>query len=185
MRIGRTIWLIDAAYLFNGQESVSNSYAFDYLKLQNKLEMDGKIDRAYYLNCTHDPPSDRQTHFHTWLQKPKPEGPNIIPILYKLKLKEYDCPHCKMKYSLPVQKGVDVGLATLIVSLGHQHQYDNLILSSGDSDLKDAIVFMKKNLGKRLELCVFRYGIASELDSYADNIYWINDFYLEVSKEKT
>jgi uncharacterized LabA/DUF88 family protein len=70
------------------------------------------------------------------------------------------------------QKGVDVGLATL--ALTHREQYDTLVLSSGDGDLLDAIEFLSEH-GKRLELLVFKEGVASELQSRTDAIHWIDD----------
>ncbi|MTI94065.1 MAG: NYN domain-containing protein [Firmicutes bacterium] len=181
MRDGKTVWLIDAAYLFNAQESVSPDYNFDYRKLRDRLEQDGSIDRAYYLNSTPNPPTDAQSSFHSWLQTSRPDGPQFRVHLYQLKGRDYDCPHCHRKFSLQVQKGVDVGLATLIVRLA-KYNYDNLILSSGDGDLKDAIVHAKEHCNKRFELCVFRWGVSPELQSYADKVHWIDDFATEVKK---
>ncbi|MCL4440324.1 MAG: NYN domain-containing protein [Eubacteriales bacterium] len=182
MRAGQTIWLIDAAYLFNAQHSVGPRYNFDYLKLRNKLEEYGVINRAYYLNSTQNPPSDAQSSFHSWLKTARPDGPQLIVRLYKLKEEENECPNCNNDFMTQVQKGVDVGLATLIVKLAHQNNYDNLILSSGDGDLEDAISHIKEQLHKRVELCVFRNGVSPDLQSYADKVYWINDFAVEVSK---
>ncbi len=182
MRAGQTIWLIDAAYLFNAQRSLGSSYNFDYLKLRNKLEKEGQISRVYYLNSTQNPPTDAQNGFHTWLKTAKPEGPQIIVKLYKLKEEAYQCPYCNHKFNEQVQKGVDAGLSTLIVRLAYQQNYDNLILSSGDGDLEDAIAHVKEYLKKRVELCVFRYGVSPDLQAYADRIYWINDFAQEVAK---
>ncbi len=182
MRDGKTIWLIDAAYLFNAQRSVNPAYNFDYLKLRNKLETYGQIDRAYYLNSTPNPPSDAQNGFHQWLKTARPDGPQFIVRLYKLKDEEYECPFCNKKFIEKVQKGVDVGVSTLIVKLAYQNNYENLIVSSGDGDLEDSIVHVKEHLNKRVELCVFRNGVSPDLQSYADRIYWINDFSAEVAK---
>lgn len=76
-----------------------------------------------------------------------------------------------------IQKGVDVGIATL--SLVHQRNYDSLLLSSGDADLLDAIEHLSEQ-GKSIELVVFRDGVSSELQCRADRIHWINDFAAEV-----
>lgn len=182
MRSGKTIWLIDAAYMFNAQRSVAANYIFDYLKLRNRLERDGPINRVYYLNSTQNPPTDAQNGFNTWLKTARPDGPQFIVKLYKLKDEDYRCPSCAAVFAEQVQKGVDVGIATLIVKLAHQQNYDNLILSSGDGDLEDAIVHVKEYLNKRIELCVFKYGVSPDLQSYADRVYWINDFAQEVFK---
>lgn len=181
-RNGRTIWLIDAAYLFNAQESIAPEYNFDYLKLRKQLELLGKIHAAYYLNSTQNPPTDNQNHFHSWLESELPQGPQLKVNLYKLKFREYECPHCARKFTLQVQKGVDVGLATLIVRLAYQERYHNLILSSGDGDLRDAVEHVKKYCNKRVELCVFRWGLSPDLTEFADRIYWIDNFAEQVKK---
>lgn len=80
------------------------------------------------------------------------------------------------------QKGVDVGIATL--ALTHMHKYDTLILSSGDGDLLDAIEFLSE-LVRRIELIVFRNGVSTDLQSRADDIFWIDDFADEVRREET
>lgn len=182
MRTGSTMWLIDAAYLFNAQESVGAEYNFDYLKLRLRLEEDGPIDSAWYLNSTQNPPTDNQSGFHAWLQTPLPGGPGLNVNLYKLKQRDFECPHCERKFGLQMQKGVDVGLATLVVRGADQGEYDNLILSSGDGDLKDALAHASRKLGKRIELCVFRWGISPDLLNLADEIHWIDDFAKDVEK---
>lgn len=180
MRTGKAVWLVDAAYLFNAQESVKPGYNFDYLKLRKKLEDAGPIAQAYYFNSVQFPPSEGQAGFHSWLQMS--EGPHFILNLFKLKTKDYECPHCSHQFSVQVQKGVDVGLATLVVRLAYQDKYDTLILSSGDGDLKDAIIHVRDYCNKRIELCVFRSGVSPELQSFADRVWWIDDFACEVAK---
>jgi uncharacterized LabA/DUF88 family protein len=191
----RKLWLIDAGYLFNARHSVRSGYEFSYLRLRNYLEQDGLIWRAYYLNSTPSPPSDGQDNFHRWLRSGPPFGPKIITKFYSLKQQRADkayCEECGQKVSLrcqnqgadsthrvfnEIQKGVDVAIATL--SLIHQRNYDTLMLSSGDSDLLDAVEHLSEQ-GKSIELVVFRDGVSSELQCRADHIYWINDFASEV-----
>lgn len=194
----RKLWLIDASYLFNARHSVRSGYEFSYLSLRLKLEEYGPIWRAYYLNSSPNPPSDMQDNFHNWLRSAPPAGPKIITKLYPLKTQRADkayCEQCRKKMPLTcpnqngesrhfimneIQKGVDVGIASL--ALIHRHNYGTLILSSGDSDLLDAVEHLSEN-GKTIELAVFREGVATELQSRADTIHWINDFAEEVEKE--
>lgn len=195
----RRLWLIDAGYLFNAQHSVGGNYHFDYKKLREKLEQTGPIWRAYYLNSTPNPPADEQNLFHSWLRSAPPRGPKIITKLYQLKMARADYAYCEqceknVKLYCPTQenhhinnrqqKGVDVGIATL--ALTHMHKYDTLILSSGDGDLLDAIEFLSESeLVKRIELIVFRNGVSTDLQSRADDIFWIDDFADEVRREET
>lgn len=191
----RKLWLIDAGYLFNARHSVRSGYEFSYLRLRQYLEQSGPIWRAYYLNSTPSPPSDAQDNFHRWLRSGPPFGPKIITKFYGLKQQRADkayCEECGQKVQLrcqhqsgdfthrvfnEIQKGVDVAIATL--SLIHQRNYDTLFLSSGDSDLLDAVEHLSEQ-GKTIELVVFRDGVSSELQCRADYIHWINDFAAEV-----
>ena len=59
--------------------------------------------------------------------------------LYKLKDLRCDCPHCGDHFDRQVQKGVDVGIATLLIKLAVQEKYERVILSAGDGDFEDAI----------------------------------------------
>jgi uncharacterized LabA/DUF88 family protein len=192
----RRLWLIDAGYLFNARHSVSSGYEFNYMKLREKIEEDGEIWRVYYFNSTHNPPTDAQDGFHSWLRSAPPVGPKIITKLYGLKDQRGDkayCDTCSQKVVLncpnqskdgvrhilknEVQKGVDVGIATS--ALIHKENFDTLILSTGDGDLLDAIEHLSE-LGKRIELVVFNAAVSTELQSRADKIYIINDFADEV-----
>lgn len=72
---------------------------------------------------------------------------------------------------------MDVGLATLALTLSSD--YDTLVLSSGDGDFTDMFEYLSQQ-NKRLELAVFRNGVATELQSRADAFFWIDDFSEEV-----
>lgn len=197
----KRLWLIDGAYLFSTQSSVTQGYNFDYLLLKNRLEtLVGPFWRAYYLNAL-QPDSDRNDgmqRFHSWLQSAPPSGPKIITKLYNLRDSDAShayCHGCTTTVQLECldpscaggvypltrrsQKGVDVGLATL--ALTHLDSYDTLMLSSGDGDLLDAVRFVSDS-GKEIELAVFRAGVATELQSWADRIFWIDDFAHEIAR---
>jgi len=183
--------------MFYNQATIRPTYQFDYAKLRRKLEQEGgPFWRAYYLNSTPNPPSDAQDHFHTWLKSASPNGPKFIVKLYKLKQVKADeayCKECQQKVSLACpngsdhrlenqqQKGVDVGIASL--ALIHKDRYETLVLSSGDGDLLDAVEFLSEHEGKRIELAVFKSNVSTDLQSYADHIYWIDDFAEEVRRE--
>ena len=191
----KCLWLIDGGYIYNAQRSIKHSYNLDYRKLRNKIEETNSIWRAYYLNSTPSDRSEGLDNFHNWLRSGPPDGPKIITKLYELKTVEADraycqdckrmveveCSQCSQRYVVrQQQKGVDVGLATL--ALTHLEKYDALLLSSGDSDLLDAVEFLSEQ-GKRIVLLVFRNGVSTELQCRADEILWVDDFAEEVEKE--
>ena len=198
---GKRLWIIDGAYLFSTQSSVGQGYNFDYLLLKTKLEqMVGTFWRTYYLNAL-QPDNDRNDgmqRFHSWLQSAPPSGPKIITKLYNLRDSDASHAYCRecsgtVQLECPAggytsdphpltrrsQKGVDVGIATL--ALTHLDSYDTLMLSSGDGDLLDAVKFVSDS-GKEIELAVFRSGVATELQSWADRIYWIDDFAQDIAR---
>ncbi len=197
----KRLWLIDGAYLFSTQSSIGQGYNFDYLLLKNKLEtLVGPLWRSYYLNAL-QPDSDRNDgmqRFHSWLQSASPSGPKIITKLYNLRDSDASHAYCRecattVQLECPAagytsdphpltrrsQKGVDVGIASL--ALTHLDSYDTLMLSSGDGDLLDAVKFVSDS-GKEIELAVFRAGVATELQSWADRIYWIDEFAHDIAR---
>jgi uncharacterized LabA/DUF88 family protein len=193
---GKGLWLIDGGYLFAAQRTLPG-YQFDYRRLREYVEQDGPLWRAYYLNSTSSQLADQQGSFHNWLQSAPPTGPKIITKLYDLKRVRADsayCERCQTKVTLSCphtgdgnlhplhneqQKGVDVGLATLALTLAGE--YETLVLSSGDGDLIDAIEYLSQH-GKQLELVVFKSGVSTDLQARADRVYWIDDFRDEVRR---
>ncbi len=175
----KTIWIIDAAYLFN----FGKSRPFDYLKLKNQIEManGGPLYESYYLNSSQDPSSDAQA-FHTWLKTAPPKGPKFRVQLYKLKTMHMRCPDCNTSFERQVQKGVDVGIATLIMKLAVQNSYDRLILSAGDGDFEEAIDFVKSDLHKEVWMCGSEKNLSPDLQSLADQVLWLEDMGQDIDK---
>ncbi len=175
----RTIWVIDAAYL-----TKSALGRFDFLKLKTALEKENEEAFAenYYLNSTLSPPTDAQDGFHTWLKSAPPKGPRMRVKLYKLKDVRNECPECHHRFDRQVQKGVDVGIATLIVKLAAQRQYERLLLSAGDGDFEDAIAFAKDELHKEFWLSGFDGTVSADLQSYADRMIWLDDLWKDIKK---
>jgi uncharacterized LabA/DUF88 family protein len=178
----KTIWIIDGAYLFNF--SKSRPAGIDYLKIKNELvkAVNGPIFESYYLNSTQDPASDQQNSFHTWLKSAPPKGPKIRVQLYRLKDLHCTCSSCGNQFDRQVQKGVDVGIATLIIKLAAQGVYDRLILSAGDGDFEDAISYVKSELHKEVWLHGSQTNLSADLQSYSDNVLWLEDMVPSIDK---
>lgn len=177
----RRLWLIDAAYMFMSQSTVAPQWRFDYKKLRDKLEtVGGPFFQVYYVNSTPNPPTDMQDAFHTWLKSAPPKGPRFQVRLHRLKDLHMQCPTCNNAFDRKMQKGVDIGIATLALTL--VERYDTLVLSSGDGDFKDALEHIRNTLNKRFELAVFKNGVSTDLQSLSDEVYWIDEFSVEVAK---
>jgi uncharacterized LabA/DUF88 family protein len=176
----KTVWIIDGAYLY----SFGKTHPFDYLKLKNELTRlnGGPIYESYFLNATPDPFADANNAFHTWLKSAPPKGPKFRVQLYKLKDLHSTCPNCKHLFDRQVQKGVDVGIATLMIKLAAQNVYDRLILSAGDGDFEDAISYVKSELRKEVWVNGSEENLSSDLQSYSDNVLWLEDLLGSIGK---
>lgn len=169
----KTVWIVDGAYLFN----YGKSRPFDYLKLKNEITRlnGGPIRESYYLNSVSDPATDAQNAFHSWIKTAPPHGPKFRVQLYKLKKMHMNCAACGHSSDRWVQKGVDVGIATLIIKLAAQNVYDRLILSAGDGDFEDAISYVKSELHKEVWVSGSATSLSPDLQSYSDNVLWMED----------
>lgn len=178
----KTVWIVDGAYLFNH----GRNKPFDYLKLKAEIERanGGKLHESYYLNTAPDVATDSQNAFHSWLKSAAPRGPKMRVQLYSLKDLNCTCPSCGNAFSRSVQKGVDVGIATLIVKLAAQGVYDRLILSAGDGDFEDAITYIKSDLHKEFWLHGAMANLSTDLQCYADEVLWIDDMHPAIDKDK-
>jgi len=175
----KTVWIVDAAYLMKASPG-----RFDYLKLKTELEtVSGEsFYESFYLNSTPNPPTDAQDGFHTWLKTAPPNGPRMRVKLYKLKDLHVTCQACGNNFDRQVQKGVDVGAATLIIKLAVQNQYERLLLSAGDGDFEDAISYVKEELHKEVWMSGYTGSLSADLQSYADRVIWLNDIRNAIEK---
>lgn len=176
----RTTWIIDGAYIFN----YGKARPVDYLKLKNELARlnGGPIQQCFYLNAVQDPPTDAQIAFHNWLKSAPPRGPKFRVQLYPLKEQGVTCPSCGHGHVRQVQKGVDVGIATLLVKLAAQDAFDRVILATGDGDFEDAISFIK-DMHKQVWLLGSANNLSPDLQSYADEVIWLEDLGEVIDKQ--
>ena len=150
----RVMIFIDAANLYNCMK--------DHLGItQNvKLEPFGKklangrnLIRTYYYNSPAPPTAD-QAGFQRfwsklgWIDNLLPRQGRIVP-----KTIEVECPNCRkhFQYRTYIQKGVDTRIVVDVISLAQSNAYDTGIIVSGDSDLAEAIVWVREHTQKRIE----------------------------------
>lgn len=176
----RVIWIIDGAYMY-----ASAPGHFDYLKLKKLLEGPSgkKFTETYFLDGKAPQSSESQDSFHRWLKLADPVGPQFRVQIYALKTQHVQCPLCEKDFERQVQKGVDVGIATLLIKLAVQNRVERFLLSTGDGDLEDAISYVKDDLHKEVYLAGFEKTISSDLQSVANKIYWLNHYWDEFKKD--
>jgi uncharacterized LabA/DUF88 family protein len=168
----QAVWIVDGAYLLKAAPG-----KFDFLKLKGELERvnGGPFFESYFLNSIPNSHNDAQDAFHSWLKRAAPFGPRMRVQLYPLKDIQVTCPQCNHPFRRDIQKGVDVGIATLILKLATQQRYDRLILAAGDGDFEDSIDYVKSELHKEVWICGYEGSISADLQSYADKVVWLNE----------
>lgn len=177
----RTVWLVDGSYLY----AYGRGRPFDYLKLKHEVQRlnGGDLYESYYLNAVPAHGREGQQAFHNWLRMAAPVGPRFRVQLYDLKDMYCVCPQCDHSFSRLVPRGVDVGLATLMMRLATQNVCDRFILAVGDGEFEDAIAYIKSDLHKEVWLLGAQDTLSPLLQSYADHVIWLDDLAPHIARD--
>ncbi len=170
-------WVIDGAYLLKAAPGI-----FDYMELKSELERrsGGPFRESYFLNTVSTHGDAAQDRFHEWLQHMPPAGPGMQVRLYTTKQIHGACEHYGQSYSREVQKGVDVGLATLLLRLAPG--YDRLVLSAGDGDFADAIQAVVADYSTQVVIAGFRGSVSRNLLEAGAKALFIDEFWSSVER---
>lgn len=144
----RVMVFIDGANLYNCMKDhlgINKNVKVDVFGL--KLADGRNLVRTYYYNSP-APPSADQAGFQRywsklgWLDNIRPRLGRIIP-----KKIDIQCPDCgkKFDHQTHIQKGVDTRIVVDVISLAQSDAYDVGIIVSGDSDLAEAIDWVREH----------------------------------------
>lgn len=175
---GKTICFIDNANIFHGQHDAG--WRIDWEKFIKYLEQDGgEIWQTYFFASEHDPPLPGETSFYQFLK----EQLRWEVVVYTLGMHTVTCNNCDHQHTTHVEKGVDVGLATRMLTLGINQAYETAILVAGDRDYLETVKFIK-GLGLRVEVVSWRCGLSDdlEMESSAPVIY-LDDLRDKISRK--
>lgn len=151
----RVMVFIDGANLYTCMK--------DYLGIPKNVKVDvlgsklvgstRELVRIYYYNSPAPPSTDQASSQRFWAalgwqNNVRPRQGRIVP-----KTVDTECPKCHNKFSIHtyVQKGVDTRIVVDVISLAQSGAYDTGILVSGDSDLAEAIEWVREHTQKRIE----------------------------------
>ncbi len=101
-----------------------------------------------------------------WLNNVRPRLGRIVP-----KTANAECPDCHNKFTINTygQKGVDTRIVVDVISLAQSDAYDIGIIVSGDSDLAEAISWVREHTQKTIEnACVPCRSWSQEIRNAAD-----------------
>jgi len=152
------------------------------LNLQKSVDIDGLVKklvsgrhlvRAYYYTAPSPRPSSPQGKAHQrfldklgWVENLQLRQGRIVPRTHTI-----ECPKCQeaFEYKVYMQKGVDTRIVVDMVTLAVRDAYDTAILVSGDSDLAEAVNYIREQTNKKVEnACVPGKSWAKTLREAAD-----------------
>jgi uncharacterized LabA/DUF88 family protein len=156
----------DNSNIFHSQHSAG--WRIDAKRLFEKLQERGEIWQTYFFAAVTDPPRFSQTNFYNMLKNDLHWETFIFP----LGQKTHKCKECQSRWTSWSEKGLDVALATKLLTHGMNKAFDTAILASGDKDYLETVRTVK-GFGLRVEIVAFRSSLSGDLgnESSAPVIY--------------
>jgi uncharacterized LabA/DUF88 family protein len=164
------VWLIDAAYVLKGHQG-----NIDYLSMRRFLqewaipERGGRFDTIIFYNSYREQDLEKARPFYDKLQA---NGFQVK--LYPLKKMGVTCQHCNTDGERFVQKGVDIAIATDMLSLAYEGKCKRIVLTAGDGDFLDAVQRVRK-IFREVYLAAYQRSCSNELAYAADRVYWLQN----------
>lgn len=174
MSRGRTIVFIDNSNVFFGQ--LNAGWRINVKKLHALLERNGEIWQTFLFASVQDPPRYQQTNFYNFLKNEM----RYEVLLYRLGQKTITCKRCGNSKTVYAEKGVDVGLATRLLTLAHNRAFDTAILVAADRDYLETVRAVKAN-GLRVEIVAWRGTISQEFANESSRpVVYLDDIRSEI-----
>ena len=173
--MNRVMVFIDGSNLYHSLRAHYGRTDIDFARLPGALcGPDRELIRCYYYNAqvdqTHEPESYRsQQQFLDWLRRIDDLEVRLGALVYRP--------------SGPVEKGIDIRIATDMLVNAARGNYDTAILVSGDTDFVHAVQAVK-DFGRKAEVALFGHGGSSRmLRDVADRVIslappYCHDFWL-------
>lgn len=176
----RTILIIDGSYA-NIETKRKFGSDFSYIEFRRRLEHfylnDTPLVDVWYFDHYQCAPHSK-TALSPYLYRLKlapPDGPQFQLKLYEMKKYQCNCPRCDNAFTQRIQKGVDIGIATKLLSLGYENAYDRVILFSGDGDFYDAVDLVQNVLKKETWILGARQSVSVDLQQVASQMIWLTE----------
>jgi uncharacterized LabA/DUF88 family protein len=160
----RVAIFIDGSNLYHALRGNFRRHDLNFAEFVTKLCGPRPLFRTYYYNVLQDPilSPDGYREQHEFLD-----------ILRKTPYLEVRLGSTKVAQGIPVEKGIDIMLATDLLYFAWSDFYDVAVLVSGDSDFAYALQAVK-NMGKHIEVAYFESGVSKDLLNIADDRHLLN-----------
>lgn len=164
----RVAIFIDGSNLYHALRDNFGRVDLNFAEFIGSLCETRRLFRTYYYNVLQD-------------QSQRPEGfreqQEFLDMLRKTPYLEVRLGTTKLLQGVPVEKGIDIMLATDLLHFGWNNLYDVAILVSGDGDFAYALQ-AAKNMGKHVEVAYFESNVSKDLLGVADNRHLLDrDFF--------
>ena len=159
MEQNRISIFIDGSNLYHALRSNFRRHDLNFAEFASKLCGSRHLFRTYYYNVLQDPTQRPDGHR---------EQQEFLDILRKTPYLEVRLGTTKIAQGIPVEKGIDIMLATDLLYFAWNNFYDVAVLVSGDADFAYALQAVK-NMGKHVEVAYFESGTSKDLLDAADN----------------
>jgi uncharacterized LabA/DUF88 family protein len=163
----RVAIFIDGSNLYHGLKNNFHRQNINFSGFIYKLCNGRPLFRTYYYNVLQDAAKWPETY---------KEQQDFLDMLNKTAYLEVRLGGTKVAQGQPVEKGIDIMLATDLLYFGWQNFYDVAILVSGDSDFTYALKVVK-NMGKHVEVAYFENAVSRELTDIADSRHIFNEVF--------
>ena len=164
----RVAIFIDGSNLYHGLRNNFRHQNLNFAEFASRLCGSRHLFRTYYYNVLQDP-SQRPDSYR--------DQQEFLDTLRKTPYLEIRLGGTKVSQGIPVEKGIDIMLATDLLYFAWNDFYDVAVLVSGDSDFAYALQAVK-NMGKHVEVAYFESGVSKDLLNVADNRYILNRGFL-------
>jgi uncharacterized LabA/DUF88 family protein len=160
----RVAIFIDGSNLYHALRDNCSRVDLNFTDFTSKLCAGRPLFRTYYYNVLQDP-NQRPEGFR--------EQQEFLDVLKKTPYLEVRLGGMKLSQGVPVEKGIDIMLATDMLHFAWNNLYDVAILVSGDGDFAYALQ-AAKNMGKHVEVAYFESNISKSMLDVADNRHLLN-----------
>ncbi|KAG6609757.1 uncharacterized protein IUM83_00700 [Phytophthora cinnamomi] len=178
----RTALIIDGSYAMIGARGLGGK--IDYIKLRAALEQQAMTQFGDCWFFDQNPSAQRLnatlTAEYHMLKFAPPDGPQFQVSLFPMKKYSCHCKKCGNHFTQNVQKGVDNGIATKILSLAYENICDRFILFAGDGDFYSSLSHVRNVLRKDIWVIGYRGTVSGDLQQLASRVLFMNDLWGQV-----
>ncbi len=165
----RVMIFIDGSNLYHVLKQNTDKHDLDYKKFAEKLCGDRQLIRTYYYNIRQESSDNPRL---------AENQDRFLNALYETEYLEVRLGIWKARGHTMVEKGVDVMIASDLITHAYEDHYDTAILVSGDADFYPALQAVK-DVGKQVEVAAFDSNLSSEAARFSDVLLKFNNSYFD------